>query len=133
MPASGTKRHFDSCASCAPFPIAVWDHIPSTSPIRTSTQVTEELQVVHKLELKLDPVESPTHHAPVAESRPAMSAFLSPSKSPIRTSTQLTNGLQFAHRLEVKLDPEESPAHQLPVAESRPTISALPSPLRSPI
>src|SRR5712692_4659211 len=91
---------------------------PLKSPTCTSTQVTFGLQVAHKLVVKLEPVESPTHHWPVLRSRPAMSALPSPLKSPTCTSTQVTFGLQVAHTLLSKPVPIDFRTHHWPVLES---------------
>src|SRR5260370_1170153 len=67
---------------------------PLKSPTLTSTQVTLGLQVVQRLQVKLEPVLRPTHHSPPAE-RPATSVKPSPLKSPCTTCCQLAAGLQL--------------------------------------
>src|SRR5260370_661326 len=99
----------------------------------TSTQVTAELKVAHKVVVKLDPVDSPVHHWPFCKTRPVMSDRPSPLKSPTWTSTQMTVGLQVAHKVVFSDDPVDRPTHHCPLCNTRPAMSSLPSPLKSPM
>src|SRR5262249_16941544 len=56
--------------------MSVWPS-PTKSPVRTSTQFTVALQMSHCVVLNADePLDTPTHHWPLLETRPAMSFLI---------------------------------------------------------
>ena len=82
-----------------------FDH-PAKSPALTSTHVTADDQLVQSVELKDEPLESPTHHCPEDCTRPTMSVLPSPLKSPTCTSTQVTVGDHVSQTEEVNDSPQ---------------------------
>src|SRR6266851_3782999 len=96
---------------------------PLKSPVCTSTQVSDGLQVAQSEFANPEPLESPTHHWPSDSARPMMSALPSPLKSATLMSTQLSDEFQVSQRVVVKLVPVDSPTHHWPLSGSKPAMS----------
>src|SRR6266480_1955686 len=94
---------------------------PLKSPTRTSTQGTEALQVVQRLNWNVEPLERPTHTSPLSAARATMSVLPSPLKSPMSTSAQVTPVDMLAHKLLLKpVAPLETAPHTWPLDDTRP-------------
>src|SRR6266852_8160593 len=103
---------------------------PLKSPTRTSTQGTEALQVVQRLNWNVEPLERPTQTSPLSAARATMSVLPSPLKSPMSTSTQVTAVDKVLHKLLLNpVEPLETAPQTWPVDDSRPNKAGVKIPL----